>query len=53
MVGADHVVQGTDHRFMPVDPVASLNDPVVPQDFADAVRTTNPARLLALTYSIC
>lgn len=48
VVGADRVVLGTDHPFMPVDPVAFLDDPAVPRHFADAVRTTNPAALLDL-----
>jgi len=47
-VGTDRIVLGTDHPFMPVDPVAALDDPSLPEGFADAVRKRNPARLLDL-----
>lgn len=50
-IGSDRIVLGTDHPFMPVDPVAVLDDPNLPQGFADAVRTTNPANLLSLLTS--
>ena len=48
MVGTDRVVLGTDHPFMPADPVAFLDDPGLPDGFAAAVRTHNPAALLGL-----
>jgi aminocarboxymuconate-semialdehyde decarboxylase len=50
VVGTDRIVLGTDYPFMPVDPVAVLDDPALPEGFAVAVRETNPAALLgALT----
>ena len=45
-VGADQVVLGTDHPFMPGDPVAYLDGPGVAPELAAAIRTTNPRRLL-------
>lgn len=50
VVGVEHVVLGTDHPFMPVNPVGFLDDPTFPPGFADAVRTTNPAALLARSH---
>lgn len=46
-IGADRIVLGTDYPFMPVDPVAFLDDSTLPDGLADAVRRTNPAALLA------
>jgi aminocarboxymuconate-semialdehyde decarboxylase len=51
VVGADRIVLGTDHPFMPVDPVSFLDDPLLPAGFAAAVRTHNPAALLGLPAS--
>ncbi|MHA6784669.1 amidohydrolase family protein [Pseudonocardia saturnea] len=51
VVGADRVVLGTDHPFMPADPVAFLDHPALPHGFAAAVRTHNPAALLGLLTS--
>lgn len=51
VVGADRVVLGTDHPFMPADPVAFLDGPGLPEGFAAAVRTHNPAALLELLAS--
>lgn len=48
VVGADRIVLGTDYPFMPVDPVAVLDDPALPAGFASAVRQTNPEALLGL-----
>lgn len=46
VVGTDRIVLGTDYPFMPVDPVAVLDDPTLPEGFAAAVRESNPATLL-------
>lgn len=46
VVGTDRIVLGTDYPFMPVDPVAVLDDPILPAGFAAAVRETNPSALL-------
>lgn len=46
VVGTGRIVLGTDYPFMPVDPVAVLDDPALPTGFAAAVRETNPAALL-------
>jgi aminocarboxymuconate-semialdehyde decarboxylase len=51
VVGADRIVLGTDHPFMPADPVVFLDEPMFPTGFADAVRTTNPAALLTRIHS--
>ena len=51
VVGADRIVLGTDHPFMPTDPVAFLDGPGLPEGFATAVRTHNPAALLELLTS--
>jgi len=51
VVGADRIVLGTDHPFMPVDPVSFLDDPLLPAGLAAAVRTHNPAALLGLPAS--
>ena len=51
VVGADRIVLGTDHPFMPADPVAFLDGPGLPAGFAAAVRTQNPAALLGLLAS--
>lgn len=48
VVGADRIVLGTDHPFMPVDPLGFLDEEILPAGFATAVRTTNPAALLDL-----
>ncbi|MFI5611707.1 amidohydrolase family protein [Amycolatopsis sp. NPDC051903] len=50
-VGADRIVLGTDYPFMPVDPVAVLDDPALPAGLADAVRHTNPGALIATLRS--
>lgn len=49
-VGAGRIVLGTDYPFMPVDPVAFLDDPALPGGLADAVRRTNPEALLAALH---
>jgi aminocarboxymuconate-semialdehyde decarboxylase len=46
VVGADRIVLGTDYPFMPIDPLAFLDGPDVSAGLAEAVRTTNPQRLL-------
>ncbi|MEU4674711.1 amidohydrolase family protein [Amycolatopsis sp. NPDC023774] len=46
-VGPDRIVLGTDHPFMPTDPLGFLGDPALPAGFAKAVRETNPEALLA------
>ncbi|GAY08482.1 amidohydrolase family protein [Pseudonocardia sp. N23] len=51
VVGPDRIVLGTDHPFMPADPVAFLDDPRLPAGFAAAVRMHNPAALLGLPTS--
>nr|WP_271209167.1 amidohydrolase family protein [Rhodococcus wratislaviensis] len=48
VVGTDRMVFGTDYPFMPGDPLAFLDDPILPAGFATAVRATNPAALLDL-----
>ena len=47
LVGVDRVVLGSDYPFLRGDPESILCDPSLPAGLADAVRHTNPSRLLA------